>query len=84
MLLLFTQCACACVCVRAAGSLKEKTNCMCRISQGSYWTMDGPAEVPQVRAAKRPYPEEDEEKPQVLALTRLIPTFDLVVLAGQK
>uniref|UniRef100_A0A8C3APJ7 Forkhead box protein G1 n=1 Tax=Cyclopterus lumpus TaxID=8103 RepID=A0A8C3APJ7_CYCLU len=27
--------------------------------KGSYWTMDGPAEVNQVRAHKRPYPEED-------------------------
>lgn len=33
--------------------------------KGSYWTMDGPAEVPQVRAAKRPFPEEDEDKSQV-------------------
>ncbi|XP_056301072.1 forkhead box protein J2 isoform X2 [Pseudoliparis swirei] len=27
--------------------------------KGSYWTMDGPAEVNQVRALKRPDPEED-------------------------
>lgn len=27
--------------------------------QGSYWTMDGPAEENQVRGHKRPYPEED-------------------------
>ncbi|XP_031708591.1 forkhead box protein J2 isoform X1 [Anarrhichthys ocellatus] len=27
--------------------------------KGSYWTTDGPAEVNQVRALKRPYPEED-------------------------
>ncbi|KAM3615016.1 uncharacterized protein V6R79_022220 [Siganus canaliculatus] len=30
--------------------------------KGSYWTMDGPAEVNQVRAPKRPYPEEEEER----------------------
>ncbi|XP_035528507.1 forkhead box protein J2 [Morone saxatilis] len=29
--------------------------------KGSYWTMDGPAEGNQVRAPKRPYPEEEEE-----------------------
>lgn len=29
--------------------------------KGSYWTMDGPAEVNQVRAPKRPYPKEEEE-----------------------
>lgn len=33
--------------------------------KGSYWTMDSPAEVPQVRVTKRPYPGEDEDKPQV-------------------
>ncbi|XP_053182401.1 forkhead box protein J2 [Scomber japonicus] len=36
--------------------------------KGSYWTMDGPAEVSQVRAPKRPYPEEEQERldvPQV-------------------
>ncbi|XP_068425617.1 forkhead box protein J2 [Clinocottus analis] len=27
--------------------------------KGSYWTMDGPAEGNQVKALKRPYPEED-------------------------
>ncbi|KAM7383334.1 hypothetical protein PAMP_002996 [Pampus punctatissimus] len=27
--------------------------------KGSYWTMDGPAEVNQERASKRPYPEEE-------------------------
>ncbi|KAM6936574.1 forkhead box protein J2 isoform 2-T2 [Lycodopsis pacificus] len=27
--------------------------------KGSYWTTDGPAEANQVRALKRPYPEED-------------------------
>ncbi|XP_071324385.1 forkhead box protein J2 isoform X3 [Trachinotus anak] len=30
--------------------------------KGSYWTMDGPAEVNQVRAPKRPYPKEEEER----------------------
>ncbi|KAM9352828.1 forkhead box protein J2 [Symphorus nematophorus] len=30
--------------------------------KGSYWTMDGPAEVNQVRAPKRPYPDEEEER----------------------
>uniref|UniRef100_A0A3B5B4F6 Forkhead box protein G1 n=1 Tax=Stegastes partitus TaxID=144197 RepID=A0A3B5B4F6_9TELE len=30
--------------------------------KGSYWTMDGPSEANQVRAPKRPYPEEDEEE----------------------
>uniref|UniRef100_A0A4W6D8P8 Forkhead box protein G1 n=1 Tax=Lates calcarifer TaxID=8187 RepID=A0A4W6D8P8_LATCA len=36
--------------------------------KGSYWTMDGPAEVNQVRAPKRPYPEEEERQdaPEVL------------------
>ncbi|KAK2910129.1 forkhead box protein J2 isoform X2 [Channa argus] len=29
--------------------------------KGSYWTMDGPAEVNEVRAPKRPYPAEEEE-----------------------
>ncbi|XP_028281226.1 forkhead box protein J2 [Parambassis ranga] len=29
--------------------------------KGSYWTMDGPSEANQVRALKRPYPDEDEE-----------------------
>lgn len=29
--------------------------------KGSYWTMDGPAEASQVRASKRPYPEDSEE-----------------------
>lgn len=33
--------------------------------KGSYWTMDGPAENP-VRAPKRPYPEEEEERQDVL------------------
>ncbi|AWO96461.1 putative forkhead box protein J3-like [Scophthalmus maximus] len=33
--------------------------------KGSYWTMDGPAEVNQVRAPKRPYPEEEEERPSI-------------------
>lgn len=44
--------------------------------------MDGPAEVPQVRAAKRPFPEEDEDKSQVLGLPRFILTFDLILLTG--
>ncbi|XP_028984420.1 forkhead box protein J2 isoform X2 [Betta splendens] len=30
--------------------------------KGSYWTMDGPAEVNQLRAPKRPHPEEEEEE----------------------
>ncbi|XP_057689991.1 forkhead box protein J2 isoform X2 [Corythoichthys intestinalis] len=30
--------------------------------KGSYWTMDGPAELNQVRAPKRPYPEEERER----------------------
>ncbi|XP_056236214.1 forkhead box protein J2 isoform X1 [Seriola aureovittata] len=30
--------------------------------KGSYWTMDGPAEANQVRAPKRPYPKEEEER----------------------
>ncbi|XP_041797889.1 forkhead box protein J2 [Chelmon rostratus] len=30
--------------------------------KGSYWTMDGPAEVNQGRAPKRPYPEEEEDR----------------------
>ncbi|XP_070822605.1 forkhead box protein J2 [Chaetodon trifascialis] len=30
--------------------------------KGSYWTMDGPAEVNQVRASKRPYPEEEDKQ----------------------
>lgn len=30
--------------------------------KGSYWTMDGPTEVHQVRAPKRPYPEEEEQR----------------------
>ncbi|XP_034553660.1 forkhead box protein J2 isoform X2 [Notolabrus celidotus] len=30
--------------------------------KGSYWTMDGPADSNQVRAPKRPYPEEEEEE----------------------
>uniref|UniRef100_A0A3Q0S0N7 Forkhead box J2 n=1 Tax=Amphilophus citrinellus TaxID=61819 RepID=A0A3Q0S0N7_AMPCI len=29
--------------------------------KGSYWTMDGSSEAHQMRALKRPYPEEDEE-----------------------
>ncbi|XP_059195034.1 forkhead box protein J2 isoform X2 [Centropristis striata] len=33
--------------------------------KGSYWTMDGPAEDNQVRAPKRPYPEEEEERQEV-------------------
>ncbi|XP_070768277.1 forkhead box protein J2 isoform X3 [Enoplosus armatus] len=33
--------------------------------KGSYWTMDGPSEVNQVRAPKRPYPEEEEERQDV-------------------
>ncbi|KAK5922156.1 hypothetical protein CgunFtcFv8_019445 [Champsocephalus gunnari] len=33
--------------------------------KGSYWTMDGPAEMNQVRAPKRPYPEEEEERQDV-------------------
>ncbi|XP_019948548.2 forkhead box protein J2 isoform X1 [Paralichthys olivaceus] len=33
--------------------------------KGSYWTMDGPAEGNQMRAPKRPYPEEDEERQDV-------------------
>uniref|UniRef100_A0A3Q3JK50 Forkhead box protein G1 n=1 Tax=Monopterus albus TaxID=43700 RepID=A0A3Q3JK50_MONAL len=35
--------------------------------KGSYWTMDAPAEVNQVRAPKRPYPEEEEERNEVSA-----------------
>lgn len=42
--------------------------------------MDSPAEVPQVRVTKRPYPEEDEDKPQVLDLAKIILTFDLILL----
>ncbi|XP_029307071.1 forkhead box protein J2 isoform X2 [Cottoperca gobio] len=34
--------------------------------KGSYWTMDGPAEGNQGRAPKRPYPEEEEERQDVL------------------
>uniref|UniRef100_A0A3B4EWZ4 Forkhead box protein G1 n=1 Tax=Pundamilia nyererei TaxID=303518 RepID=A0A3B4EWZ4_9CICH len=30
--------------------------------KGSYWTMDGPSDGHQVRAPKRSYPEEDEER----------------------
>ncbi|XP_056143113.1 forkhead box protein J2 isoform X2 [Lampris incognitus] len=30
--------------------------------KGSYWTMDAPSEVTQMRAPKRPYPEEEEEE----------------------
>ncbi|TKS82184.1 Forkhead box protein J2 [Collichthys lucidus] len=30
--------------------------------KGSYWTMDGPSEANPVRALKRPYPEEEEER----------------------
>ncbi|KAG7237611.1 hypothetical protein INR49_032057 [Caranx melampygus] len=30
--------------------------------KGSYWTMDGPAEANQVRAPKRPYPKEEEDR----------------------
>ncbi|XP_026226694.1 forkhead box protein J2 isoform X2 [Anabas testudineus] len=37
--------------------------------KGSYWTMDGPAEVSQLRAPKRPYPEEEEETQEVTELT---------------
>lgn len=33
--------------------------------KGSYWTMDGPAEVNQMRAPKRPYPVEEEECQEV-------------------
>lgn len=36
--------------------------------KGSYWTMDGPAEVNQVRALKRPYPEEEEERQDATGL----------------
>lgn len=50
--------------------------------------MDGPAEVNQVRAPKRPYPEEDEENPEVRALASLsltvILTFQPTVLEGKK
>lgn len=52
--------------------------------QGSYWTMDGPAEANQVRAPKRPYPDEDEEISEVRTLASLshavILTFQPVVL----
>uniref|UniRef100_A0A3Q0S0P9 Forkhead box J2 n=1 Tax=Amphilophus citrinellus TaxID=61819 RepID=A0A3Q0S0P9_AMPCI len=34
--------------------------------KGSYWTMDGSSEAHQMRALKRPYPEEDEETEDVL------------------
>uniref|UniRef100_A0A3P9HVY4 Forkhead box protein G1 n=1 Tax=Oryzias latipes TaxID=8090 RepID=A0A3P9HVY4_ORYLA len=30
--------------------------------KGSYWTMDGPSDADQMRAPKRPYPEEEEEE----------------------
>lgn len=30
--------------------------------QGSYWTMDGPSDVTEVRAPKRPYPKDDEDE----------------------
>ncbi|XP_051921104.1 forkhead box protein J3 [Hippocampus zosterae] len=31
--------------------------------KGSYWTMDGPAMSSQARAAKRPYPDEEQQRP---------------------
>uniref|UniRef100_A0A3B4U504 Forkhead box protein G1 n=1 Tax=Seriola dumerili TaxID=41447 RepID=A0A3B4U504_SERDU len=36
--------------------------------KGSYWTMDGPAEANQLRAPKRPYPKEEEERQDVRSL----------------
>uniref|UniRef100_A0A8C8DHT1 Forkhead box protein G1 n=1 Tax=Oryzias sinensis TaxID=183150 RepID=A0A8C8DHT1_9TELE len=33
--------------------------------KGSYWTMDGPSDADQMRAPKRPYPEEEEEEETV-------------------
>ncbi|XP_077454741.1 forkhead box protein J2 [Stigmatopora argus] len=30
--------------------------------KGSYWTMDGPAELNQVKASKRPHPEEERQR----------------------
>lgn len=33
--------------------------------KGSYWTMDGPADVSELRAPKRPYPDEEEETQEV-------------------
>lgn len=36
--------------------------------QGSYWTMDGPPEVSQARAPKRPFPEEEEQRKDVCYL----------------
>uniref|UniRef100_H2SRH2 Forkhead box protein G1 n=2 Tax=Takifugu rubripes TaxID=31033 RepID=H2SRH2_TAKRU len=33
--------------------------------KGSYWTMDGPPEVSPVRAAKRPFPEDEEKRKDV-------------------
>lgn len=45
--------------------------------------MDSPAEVPQVRATKRPYPGEEEDKPQVLYLAKFNPTFDLILLTDK-
>lgn len=38
--------------------------------------MDSPAEVPQVRVTKRPYPEEDQDESQVLQLAKFTLTFD--------
>ncbi|XP_072250183.1 forkhead box protein J2 [Leuresthes tenuis] len=35
--------------------------------KGSYWTMDGPADVTQIRAPKRPYPEEDDREDDLRA-----------------
>ncbi|XP_026039983.1 forkhead box protein J2 [Astatotilapia calliptera] len=39
--------------------------------KGSYWTMDGPSDGHQVRAPKRSYPEEDEEREDVPQLQEL-------------
>ncbi|XP_068592610.1 forkhead box protein J2 isoform X2 [Cebidichthys violaceus] len=41
--------------------------------KGSYWTMDGPAEANQVRALKRPYPEEDVPQTPVTQAERRAP-----------
>uniref|UniRef100_A0A667YDD7 Forkhead box protein G1 n=1 Tax=Myripristis murdjan TaxID=586833 RepID=A0A667YDD7_9TELE len=51
--------------------------------KGSYWTMDGPSEVNQVRPPKRPYPEEEEQQnvsaPSLSVATLSVPTNSLPV-----
>ncbi|KAM4580460.1 forkhead box protein J2 isoform 2-T2 [Odontesthes bonariensis] len=46
--------------------------------KGSYWTMDGPADVTQIRAPKRPYPEEEDRQDDLSASSTVTGNTELL------